>query len=381
MSKHARLSASAAHRWLNCPGSVRLAEGKPRTTPYAAAEGTFAHTLAGDAYAMAGHYAESYNRKTVVDGHTVQCNPEMVAAVNSYYDVMVGLHLQQSWLEMPLREALSWWDEDLGGTADFVSYSKNQKLLRVMDFKYGAGVFVPVENNVQLKTYALGAMLNIDGPVETIETYIFQPRYETEEPLRRFDYTAEQLIEFAGDLAEGTRRTRAPDAPLAAGSWCKFCPNAGTCPELEKKHTAMVTQSFEIVSYTPPQLAEFLRNVPLVEERMRAIKDEAYRRACEGEEIPGFKIVDKRAVRVWTDEKAAAEWAEHRGIDPWDRKMKSPAQLEKGLKAAEKKELEPYYDKVSHGTALVPDSDKRNAVTPVATAEEFPLLETKTIFD
>ena len=46
MPKHAKLSASGAELWLNCPGSVHMAELYPETTSPAAEEGTLAHALA-----------------------------------------------------------------------------------------------------------------------------------------------------------------------------------------------------------------------------------------------------------------------------------------------------------------------------------------------
>ena len=46
MRKHALLSASSAHRWLNCPPSARLEEGLPSIVSDAAREGTLAHELA-----------------------------------------------------------------------------------------------------------------------------------------------------------------------------------------------------------------------------------------------------------------------------------------------------------------------------------------------
>lgn len=45
MGKHALLSASASHRWLNCTPSVRLSEGIPDKGSEYAQEGTDAHSL------------------------------------------------------------------------------------------------------------------------------------------------------------------------------------------------------------------------------------------------------------------------------------------------------------------------------------------------
>ncbi len=43
---HARLSPSAAERWMTCPGSVKLSEGREDKGSAYAAEGTAAHELA-----------------------------------------------------------------------------------------------------------------------------------------------------------------------------------------------------------------------------------------------------------------------------------------------------------------------------------------------
>ena len=45
-SDHALLSASGAHRWLNCTPSARLESDEPESTSAAAEQGTAAHALA-----------------------------------------------------------------------------------------------------------------------------------------------------------------------------------------------------------------------------------------------------------------------------------------------------------------------------------------------
>ena len=44
-NKHALLSASSAHRWLECPPSARLCESMPEETSVYAEEGTLAHQI------------------------------------------------------------------------------------------------------------------------------------------------------------------------------------------------------------------------------------------------------------------------------------------------------------------------------------------------
>ena len=135
--KHARLSASAAERWLHCYGSVDAIAALPESPPSpAAAEGTKAHDIAA---------------KLLVNGWHAKSVPEdMHDGIALYFDECKRLTLEKRWVELDLTPALSEWDSDLGGTADFATYSPTKKLLRVVDFKYGAGMFVSAEDNMEL---------------------------------------------------------------------------------------------------------------------------------------------------------------------------------------------------------------------------------------
>ena len=359
---HARLSASAAERWLHCFGSVNaiaaLLEGPPSP---AAAEGTLAHDIAA---------------KLLTEGWNASLVPEdMHDGIAFYFDTCKEKTLEKRWVELDLTPALSEWDSDLGGTADFATYSPTKKLLRVMDFKYGAGMFVSADDNKQLKVYALGALLAINEPIDTVEVYIVQPRFEGAEPVRMESFPAHDLLDFAGEIAHAAKATRLPDAPFIPGPWCNktFCPNARACPALEKMQHMLIKQEFsDVVPFDPEQLSSALTAIPLVEERIKAIKEFAYTQACEGREIPGYKLVDKRARRHWTNEQQVIEWAKNRAIEPFEPPvLKSPAQLEKGLKKPEKMELAAFTASVSSGTTLVAEGDARPAVSKQITIDDF----------
>ena len=361
--KHARLSASSAERWLHCFGSVAAIEAlPPQPSSPAAAEGTLAHDIAAAAL------TSSILQMPTTDA-------EMAEGIMFYLETCHKLTLEKRWVELNLTPALSEWDSDLGGTADFVTYSPAKKLLRVVDFKYGQGMFVSADDNKQLKVYALGALLAINQPTDTVEVYIVQPRFEGAEPVRMQSFPAHDLLEFAGDIAHAAKATRLPDAPFNAGPWCRktFCPNARQCPALERMQHMLIKQEFgNVVPFDPKQLADALAAIPLVEARIRAITEFAYEQAVSGAAIPGFKLVDKRARRHWTDEKAVAAWAESRAINPFEPPvLKSPAQLEKGLKKPEKAELAAFTASVSSGTTLVPEADARPAVSKMITVDDF----------
>src|SRR5689334_6850848 len=164
---HARLSASAAHRWLKCAGSIQSSAGLPDTASIYAAQGTFAHDIAAkcldkniDAAGFLGH-------KGRVEGHDFTADQEMIDAIQVYLDAVredakVG---DINKAELSLLDPLAKIDPDLGGTADFARYRPGDKSLRVFDFKFGSGVYVEAESNEQMKLYALGVLLAFNVPV------------------------------------------------------------------------------------------------------------------------------------------------------------------------------------------------------------------------
>lgn len=385
--QHARNSASSAYRWFVCAGSV----GPGGETTLPAAQGTFAHDIAARCLKDPTLAPEDfYLKRDKIDGFDVECDQEMVQGVHVYLDA-VNDDMQEGdmmWVEMPLLAALQKIDPDLGGTSDYVRYRPSTKNLLACDFKYGAGVYVEVLDNKQLKMYALGALLEIlalGHKVETVTSMVVQPRYEGANPVRSETFKAVELLDFAIDAQEACARTRLPNPPLVAGDHCKFCPKARTCPELEKRHHALIQADLGAV-IDVQQVAVLLKSVPLAKVRIKAIESYAYKLACQGVEIPEHKLVEKEGRRKWKSEGDVIMWAQQNAVDPYaPREVLSPAQLEEKIKATapkgKKKEavkvLEPFYHKVSSGTALVHVSDDRPAVKRVADSDFAAVTEAK----
>ena len=387
MSAHARLSASAAHRWMACPASVRLSEGQDRKASEHAAKGTFAHSIAAECLTHDASPSDFFLKRDTVDGFTVECDLEMVDAVRLYVDEIEADHQagDEGWIEHDVTPALKTIDPDMGGTADYIRYRKADKSLRVFDFKYGAGVYVEADDNAQLKIYALGAMLAVKAPVAEVEVTIVQPRYEGAQPVRSWKFPARDIIEFSADVEDAARRTNIPNAPVVPGDHCTFCPARRTCPELEKRQHALMAAEFADLSrIAPEELGKALVSVAQVKERIKAIEEYAYEIACRGIKVPGFKLVDKRPVRKWKSEGEVALWAQEKAIEPWaPRELLSPAQMEKkvaeglprGQKKGAAKAIEHLVEKVSSGFALVAEADDRPPAKLV-TADDFAVVGT-----
>lgn len=379
---HARLSASSAARWLACPGSVQLSEGMPNVTSFPAAEGTFAHEIAakclsappGTLAAKADYYV---NRRATIDGHEITCDEEMAEAVQEYVDE-VRRYIDEDtncshWVEHAFTPALKKLHPDFGGTADACVYRHDDKVLRVYDYKHGSGVWVNVVENKQLKYYALGALLELQRPAETVEVAIVQPRHHgAGETIRVWTFDAVELVDYAADLIDAAHLTNSFDAPLNAGQeQCKWCPAAPKCPELEKYSMALVAKDFDVqspVAIEPEKLSAALDMIPLLEARISQIREYAYHEAAAGRPPPGYKLVDKRAMRRWTNDEQVEAWLESictpAGLEEAHTppKLRSVAQIEKLMKKEEYGKTtipEELVSKTSSGYNLVPESDKR----------------------
>ncbi len=376
-SEHSVLSASSADRWMTCPASVQLSKRFPdRETSIYAAEGTAAHHILS-ALLRGAVPLGAFEGSALVEGVEVPITQEMLRAV---YDTLEWFNGERKpgdfvYVEKSLSSAIRTIDPDFGGTADILALRPAERLIWVTDFKYGAGVYVPVQNNAQLMYYALGALLSTPGDYGGVRVSIAQPRIEMDEGrFRSWDFSAFDLLNFATKIIHAAEQTRLPDAPAVPGDHCKFCKARSFCPELEKRQQALVTFDVPIVAtgYDPVALAKALDDIPIVEDRIKAIREFAYQEAVRGVEIPGHKLVDKRAARKWVDPKVAAGALSN---DPrlfTAPELVSPAQVEKVLgkaafAAVVKTNAENGIDLVkqeSSGLTLVSEADPRPNAKP-----------------
>ena len=378
MTAHAKFGASNAKRRMNCPGSLNAEAPFPdESSPYAEL-GTAAHELGEfclvngheDAFAFIG---EEHN------GHKVDDN--MARAVQVYIDhIRATALLEPSLCRYEKRFSLDKLDPPMPmfGTADCIIYGKESGSLYVLDYKHGQGVAVEVEDNAQLKYYALGAILEIGdkAPVNKVITVVIQPRaMHADGPVRQYSYSRDEIMDFGTELIDAAHESLKPDAPRLAGDHCKFCKAAGTCSALRNDALAVAQDEFGAVKdlndLTPAEVADYLEKVPLIEEWIKSLRRHANYILESGNALPGYKLVEKRPTRRWRVEDEFVAWATEEGLDDddiYEKKLKSPSQIER---IVGKKNLPTaLVMAVSTGTSMVADTDNRPAVASLA-ADDF----------
>lgn len=364
MSLHSKLGASSMHRWAACPGSVRESEGVPSISSSYAQEGTKAHDI-GFKRLSTGVWPSDIDE-------------ELQESLQIYVDELESVKLSKAdKLLLEHRFDLSSIYPGLFGTADAVIYYAKNKKLKVIDYKHGQGLAVEViedgKPNLQLLYYALGALTSTKFLVNEIEMVVVQPRCpHSAGPVRRHTLPAIELLDFAADVIEAAKKTEDPNAPLIAGDHCRFCPAAFKCPEIHKKAVIQAQQDFSpAFSYDSEKLAKTLEWLTVLESWIKNVREFAYREAEHGRTPPGWKLVQKRATRKWKmSEEETASNLECLLPDQdcyWEKKLKSPAQVEKLLGKNGKKELEELVVAESSGYTLVPESDKRPSILLDAT--------------
>ena len=374
---HSKLGASAMHRWAECPGSIRLSAGLDSSSSVFAAEGTVAHDVASYSLDYDVDAIKSVGELRFQDGHEVTVTEEMCDAVQVYLDAVRGDSAENDNAPIRLVEHkfhLKELHPDLFGTADCVQVWPRAKLLRIYDYKHGAGVPLDVKSNPQLLYYALGALLSYKKPITDVEIVIVQPRCpHVDGPVRRHRIKAVKLLEFEADLMDAVRRTEDPNAPLKTGDWCRWCPAAALCPETKRVAQAAAKSEFSPASpYDPAELAATLELLPTIEGWLSSVREFAYGEALHGRTPPGYKLVNKRPTRKWKVDDHTVEMELGRtGLAESDiyapRKVQSPAQIEKVIGKSKKNAdklavVSELCESVSSGLKLVPGSEPGEAV-------------------
>lgn len=377
---HAKLSASGAVRWMQCPASVRMEEGYVDQSSSYAREGTAAHELADRCLREDRHARTFVGTDIDVEGVTYSVDVEMADYVQQYLDyvrLLPGFRFPEQ------RVDFSQWVPDGFGTSDSIVIADG--VISIVDLKYGKGVAVSAENNPQLMLYALGALAAYDFlyDLHTVRMVIVQPR---------LDYVSEWEISVTDLLAFGERAREAAAVALSGmGGFapddkaCRFCKARGECKAQAAQH--LQTLKGEFVSFEDAlaaplidtdrldarELAALLAQVDAITAWASTIEASAQAILEAGGELPGYKLVEGRSNRQWADDieaEAALRAAKVKVADMMTTKLKTPAQMEKVL-GKEHPVLLAHVIKPKGKPTIAPVSDKRPALDIKPLAADF----------
>jgi len=381
-TKHAKLNSSGAHRWMNCPGSVKISEQFPASSSIYADEGTLAHDAAEQliktqkvSAAHKGKITKFYGEHPELGGSVA----EMITTLEPYVDFV-----QEEYAEALKTDAgaqllteqkvdLSNWIPEGFGTTDVAIIGG--KTLHIIDLKYGKGVPVFAEGNPQLRLYALGtlAMLEMIYDIDEVKMTIYQPRIDNVSsdkiPAAELKKWGEEQVKPAAELA------LSDNAPFAAGGWCQFCPARQQCRTRAENFLSLKEYKKKAL-LSHEEIGKILGEVDGLVKWAEDLKDGALTRALEGESFPGWKVVEGRSIRKYSGtEDEIVRQCEGAGYDHallYETKLLTVSAMEKMMGKKQFAEvLGDYVEKPAGKPTLAPEDDKRPAIVNNSAAEDF----------
>ena len=368
---HALLSASSSHRWLNCNPSARLEREFSDRETTAAAEGTAAHALAEH---KLKRRLKLRNERPV----SVFDTEEMEICTDDYADFVMEQVTKErrrdpdTQVFIEQRLDFSCYVPEGFGTGDCLIVSKGR--LHIIDLKYGMGLLVDSEENPQMKLYALAALTQYEEQyqIKKVKLTIFQPRREN---VSTWETSVAKLKKWATkDLVPKAQRAFKGEGEYCPGEWCIFCKAAVKCRARAEDKLRLAQSEFKMPPLlTDAEIEDVLAKLPDIKKWADEIQEYALAKALAGKEWAGFKLVEGRSVRKFTDERAVVKVANEAGYhDIYKQTLISLTEMEKLMGKAEfSKVLGALVTKPQGKPTLVPDTDKRQAISVSNPKSEF----------
>jgi len=378
---HYTIGGSTMARTLACPSWVSLSKDIPKSPGSAFADdGTLKHSAMELLYNDLDLTPEtlvgslSYNDIVLTEE---MLDTAIYPAINAVEDLL-ETHYVKTLVTEPFVEFIK---GVAGGSIDMLAKSGDGDTVLVIDYKFGHNT-VRAKENPQMLFYALCAMadpatsdkfFNNNGKLpKRLVLAIIQPNddgpvadvWETD--LSVLDDFGKKVNDAVIKVENISNGVITPE--YVTGTHCKYCPAAAVCP----KKTGAAQKALRLKPTDVAILAEALPLIPEIESWISAVTKLAHEQLEAGVKIPGYKLVNKRASRVWSSEDDIAEVlkkmrrVKHEEVHNY--KLKSPAQMEKLFK---EKGIDPallseYISSVVSGTTIAPESDKRPDAAPQA---------------
>lgn len=399
---HALLSASSAHRWLNCTAAPHFEENFADGTSVYAEEGTLAHAI-----------CELYARKKFTVLSTRKFNAElkkwkahklfqdeMLKTAEAYVEYLTEKAMGYSTMPHIAFEAkvdLTEYIPEGFGTCDCIMVGGDT--LHITDYKHGKGVPVSAVKNPQMMLYALGA-LKLYGAVfgdaiKKVSMGICQPRLSDE--ASEYEMFVEDLLAWGENIKPIAKEAFDGPGAFHPGDHCRFCKGKAQCraradyftdfaqyknSEIAGRMTSSEFEAWEqaecMGAEVPPLLsnedvARLLEAAAGLDAWYKDLQEYAVSALLAGDEIPGYKLVEGRSNRAFTSVDDAIKTLVDAGYKEavlYDRKPKTLTELEKMLgKKTFAELLSGFVVKPKGKPTLAAATDKREAY--VSGAAEF----------
>lgn len=373
--KHAILSPSAAHRWMNCTAAPLLERDVEDKSSTFAEEGTLAHAYCAkklkeflglsvdDENAEIAQLAEQYHSGEM-DEYTDTYKTIVLEKFNA-----ARAKTKDAQLLVEVKLDFSHYVPDAFGTSDAIIIADG--VMEVIDFKYGKGVKVSAVENPQMMIYALGAwdLFNFEYNIQKVRMTIVQPRIDN---LSEFEINATDLINWAVDELQPKAKEAYAGGKQKPGEWCQFCKVKASCKALSSMciEAQQANQDPRLISKETMERT-ILPLLSTFKTWLSGVEEYSLQQALDGVQYQGFKIVEGRSIRKITDQSAVMEllgkegFAKESYIKPTE--LRSITDLEKligkkrfGTLCAD------YISKPQGKPTLVPESDKRPAFNQAA---------------
>lgn len=375
MAAHATLGASKAERWLACPPSARLESEFPEKTSAYAEEGTLAHRLAElrlriELGGNDGADIEEHN--AFIEAEKI--SQEMIDAVDLYVGIVIEkineakARSRDAVIGLEQRLDFSEWVPDGFGTGDVVIVSDG--VIEVIDLKYGKGVPVSAVNNPQLRLYGLGAYSRFDllYGLNTVRTTIVQPRLDS---ISTEELTTDELLAWGESIRPIAELAHNGEGEFDSGDHCRFCKAKIHCRARNEKNLEAARHEFKDPALMKDdELAAILSIADELKGWASDLQGYALQRAIEGATWPGWKLVEGRRVRTYSDADKVAATLTAAGYPEailYERSLLGISKMESAI--GKKKFGEILSDLIitpPGKPALVPESDKRPALNSAA---------------
>lgn len=383
---HSVNGPSSFSRRIACPGSARMEASLPESRSVYAAEGTAAHALGEKCLLENKNPSDFIGQKMgefIHDNGRVEefiVDGEMADAVQIYVDYCRNLQSGKSFVEgkfeMPFMGKDYGRDKIVSGTTDFGSLKDD--VLHIVDYKHGQGVPVDAENNTQGLCYGLGAANQYeDEKWSKLRITIVQPRaYHHDGTVRSWDVPRGDLLDYKIKFAAASLATHEENAPLVAGSHCKFCKAQPMC----RAYANFVGATLKIDLFdknskpvnpemlTREEISAIFFRLKEIDGWSAMLKDYVQAESINKNPLPDTKLVATREMRSWIDPKAA-EAVFGGNEKAYEKKFKTAPQMEKTLGKKEFAKFENLVKKVSTGSTVVHVSDPRPSIRPTAENE------------